>query len=191
TGYGRTYHMLDDGFNREDSVRDIGALLDWIEQQPELDAKRVAVYGGSYGGYMVLASLTNFPGRIKAGVDIVGIANFVTFLEKTSPYRQDLRRPEYGDERNAKMRAHLTKISPVNNAEKIQAALYVQHGANDPRVPAYEAEQIVKTLRRNGHTVWYMLAKDEGHGFSKKENRDLATLTATMFLQEQLTPGGS
>lgn len=186
TGYGRDYHMLDDWDKREDSVKDIGSLLDWIEKQKELDSKRVAVYGGSYGGYMVLACLTNFPNRIKAGVDIVGIANFITFLEKTSPYRQDLRRAEYGDERDAKMRATFEKISPINNTDKMTAALYVQHGANDPRVPANEAEQIVKKLRDKGRTVWYMLAKDEGHGFAKKENRDLATLTATMFLEEQL-----
>ncbi|HWL95234.1 MAG TPA: alpha/beta fold hydrolase [Phycisphaerae bacterium] len=188
TGYGRDYHMLDDAMKREDSVRDIGALLDWIAKQEELDANRVAVYGGSYGGYMVLASLTHFPERIRAGVDVVGIANFITFLEKTAPYRQDLRRAEYGDERDAEMRAHFEKISPLNNADKIKSALFVQHGANDPRVPAYEAEQIVKKLRDNGQTVWYMLAKDEGHGFAKKENRDLATLTATMFLEEQLRP---
>lgn len=186
TGYGRDYHMLDDGMKREDSVKDIGALLDWIEKQKELDAKRVAVYGGSYGGYMVLASLTNYPGRIKAGVDIVGIASFITFLEKTSPYRQDLRRAEYGDEREPAMRAHFEKISPLNNAEKIAAALYVQHGANDPRVPAFEAEQIVRKLRERGRTVWYFLAKDEGHGFAKKANRDLALLTSVMFLEEQL-----
>lgn len=185
TGYGREYHMLDDAFKREDSVKDIGALLDWIATQPELDAKRVAVYGGSYGGYMVLASLVHYPERIKAGVNIVGIANFITFLEKTAPYRQDLRRPEYGDERDPAMRAHFEKISPLNNADKITSALFVQHGANDPRVPAYEAEQIVKTLRGKGRTVWYMLAKDEGHGFAKKENRDLATLTAVMFLEQQ------
>lgn len=186
TGYGRDYHMLDDAMNREDSVRDIGSLLDWVEKQKDLDAKRVAVFGGSYGGYMVLASLTHYPDRIKAGVDIVGIANFITFLEQTAPYRQDLRRAEYGDERNAEMRRKFEEISPLNNADKIKSALYVQHGANDPRVPAFEAEQIVKKMRENGRTVWYMLAKDEGHGFAKKENRDLATLTATMFLEEQL-----
>ncbi len=186
TGYGRDYHMLDDAMNREDSVRDIGALLDWVEKQKDLDSKRVAIYGGSYGGYMVLASLTHYPDRIKAGVDIVGIANFITFLEKTAPYRQDLRRAEYGDERDPEMRKKFEEISPLNNADRIKSALYVQHGANDPRVPAYEAEQIVKKMREKGRTVWYMLAKDEGHGFAKRENRDLATLTATMFLEEQL-----
>jgi len=191
TGYGRDYHMLDDGFKREESVKDIGALLDWIGKQPELDAARVGVYGGSYGGYMVLACLTHFPGRIKAGVDVVGIANFITFLEQTAEYRRDLRRPEYGDERDPKMHEFLTKISPLNNADKMDAALYVQHGANDPRVPAGEAEQIVKKLRAKGRTVWYMLAKDEGHGFAKKENRDLANLTATMFFQQQLGGGDS
>ncbi len=190
TGYGRDYHMLDDGFKREDSVKDIGALLDWVGKQKELDASRVAVYGGSYGGYMVLACLTHFPERIKAGVDIVGIANFVTFLEKTAPYRVDLRRVEYGDEREPKMLEFMKKISPLANADKITSALFVQHGANDPRVPAFEAEQIVKGMRDRGRTVWYMLAKDEGHGFAKKENRDIATLSATLFLDQQLSPSG-
>lgn len=185
-GYGKTYLTLDDGMKREDSVKDIGALLDWIAQQPELDAKRVAVYGGSYGGYMVLASLAHYGDRLKAGVEIVGISNFVTFLENTSEYRRDLRRVEYGDERDPKMRAFLQQISPTNNVQKLKSALFVAQGANDPRVPASEAEQIVAAVRKNGRPVWYMLAKNEGHGFAKKENRDTFNELTVLFLQQHL-----
>jgi dipeptidyl aminopeptidase/acylaminoacyl peptidase len=185
-GYGKTYLTLDNGERREDSVKDIGALLDWIETQPELDGKRVGVLGGSYGGYMVLAALTHFGDRITAGVDVVGISNFVTFLENTAEYRRDLRRVEYGDERDPKMREHLLKISPTNNVHKIKSALFVAQGANDPRVPASEAEQIVKAVRSAGHDVWYMLAKNEGHGFAKKENRDLYYLLTLMFFDKHL-----
>jgi dipeptidyl aminopeptidase/acylaminoacyl peptidase len=185
-GYGKQYLLLDNGAKRQDSVRDIGALLDWIGRQPELDAKRVAVLGGSYGGYMVLSSLFNYPERIVAGVDIVGISNFVTFLEKTQAYRRDLRRAEYGDERDPEMRRYLLSISPTTNAGRIKSALFVAHGANDPRVPAAEAEQIVAAVRKNGGEVWYMLARNEGHGFQKKENRDSFALLAAMFLEKQL-----
>lgn len=186
TGYGRSYHLLDNDVRREDSVRDIGALLDWIEKQPDLDPARVAVIGGSYGGYMVLASLTNYPGRIKAGIDIVGIASFISFLETTPEFRRDLRRAEYGDERIPEVRAVLEKISPLSNAEKIQAALFVAHGKNDPRVPYTEAEQIVEKVRSLGRPVWYALALDEGHGFGKKVNRDMATMLYAMFWEEHL-----
>ena len=151
-GYGKTYLKLDNAEKREDSVKDIGALLDWIAKQPELDASRVAVTGGSYGGYMVLASLTHFGDRIKAGIDIVGICNFNTFLENTSAYRVDLRRAEYGDERDAKMQAVFDRISPANNADKIVSALLVAHGRNDPRVPFSEAEQIAAKVRGQGRT---------------------------------------
>ncbi len=146
-GYGKTYLQLDNAALREDSVRDIGALLDWIAQQPELDAQRVAVTGGSYGGYMVLASLVHFGDRLRAGVDHVGIANFITFLERTSPYRQDLRRAEYGDERDPAMRAIFERISPLANADKIRSALMLVHGRNDPRVPFSEALQIAAKVR--------------------------------------------
>ncbi len=185
-GYGKSYLRLDNGFKREDSVKDIGALLDWIAAQPTLDAKRVGVTGGSYGGYMVLASLMHYSKRIVAGVDVVGISNFVTFLEHTKAYRRDLRRVEYGDERDPKMRAHLKKISPANHADKITSALFVVQGANDPRVPASEAEQVVAAVRKTGREVWYMLAKNEGHGFRKKENRDMYMQLMVMFLQKHL-----
>ncbi|MCO4771387.1 MAG: S9 family peptidase [Deltaproteobacteria bacterium] len=190
SGYGRTYVSLDNGFKREDSVKDIGAVLDWIAARPDtFDAANVGVSGGSYGGYMVLASLTTYPDRIKAGVDVVGISNFVTFLENTKAYRRDLRRVEYGDERDPKMREFQERISPTNNADKITSALFVAHGANDPRVPVGEAEQIVEVVRANGHDVWSMIAMDEGHGFGKKTNRDTFSLLQLLFFEKHLIGG--
>lgn len=185
-GYGKSYLLLDNGFKREDSVKDIGALLDWIKTRPELDSKRVAVFGGSYGGFMVLSSMFHYNNRLKCGVDIVGISNFVTFLEKTEDYRRDLRRPEYGDERDPKMRDFLLSISPTTSANKITIPLFVVQGMNDPRVPANEAEQIVKAVRGNGGDVWYLLAKDEGHGFQKKTNRDFYLNAVSLFFEQHL-----
>ncbi|MFW5660770.1 MAG: alpha/beta hydrolase family protein [Oceanicaulis sp.] len=186
SGYGKDYVAMDNGFNREDSVRDIGALLDWVAGQPELDSERVVVYGGSYGGYMVLASMTHYSDRLAGGINIVGISNFVTFLENTNGYRRDLRRAEYGDERDPEMRAHLEAISPANQAERITAPLFIIQGANDPRVPASEAEQILAAVRAEGGDPWYLLALDEGHGFAKKSNRDFQRQAETMFLTEVL-----
>lgn len=185
-GYGKTYLKLDNAEKREDSVRDIGALLDWIAQRPELDAKRVAVTGGSYGGYMVLASLARHGERLRAGIDIVGIANFITFLQNTSPYRQDLRRAEYGDERKPEMRAVFEKINPSASADQIRSALLVAHGVNDPRVPFSEAQQIADKVRNAGRVVWTVYANNEGHGFGKKDNRDYLTAIQVMFLKEHL-----
>ncbi len=185
-GYGKSYLKLDNGFKREDSVRDIGALLDWIETQPDLDASRVVVRGGSYGGYMVLAALVHYSDRLAAGIESVGISNFVTFLENTQPYRQDLRRAEYGDERDPAMRAHLEAISPLNQVEKITRPLMISQGANDPRVPAGESEQIYAALKAQGIPVWYLLAEDEGHGFRKKFNRDYNAAVMSMFLEQYL-----
>lgn len=186
TGYGKTFLQLDNGYLREDSVKDIGALLDWIATQPTLDKDRILVTGGSYGGYMSLAVATNYSDRIRASIDIVGISNFVSFLERTESYRRDLRRVEYGDERDPKMREFLTRISPLNNAQKIKKPLFVVHGKNDPRVPLNEAEQIVKTVRNNNVPVWYLMAKDEGHGFSKKKNVDFQFYATIMYIKETL-----
>lgn len=188
-GYGKSYLALDNGFKREDSVRDIGALLDWIATQDDLDADRVAVFGGSYGGYMVLASAVHYSDRLRAAVDIVGISNFVTFLENTQDYRRDLRRVEYGDERDPEMRAHLEKISPLNNVGRIAVPMLIVQGQNDPRVPVTESKQIVDALRGQGHTVWYMNALNEGHGYRKKENRDIYQQATVLFLEEHLTGG--
>lgn len=186
TGYGKTFTALDNADKREDSVRDIGALLDWIGRQPDLDASRVAVIGGSYGGYMSLASLVHFGERLRAGIDIVGIANFTTFLKNTSAYRQDLRRAEYGDERDPKMAETFERISPSNHAGKIRSALLVAHGKNDPRVPFSEAKQIAERVRAAGRKVWTVYAANEGHGFARKENRDYLTAVIVLFLQEHL-----
>ena len=185
-GYGKTYLRLDNAERREDSVKDIGALLDWIATQPDLDKGRVAVMGGSYGGYMVLSSLMHYSDRLKAGVDIVGIASFRTFLENTSAYRRDLRRAEYGDEREPKMKQVFEQIDPLNHADKITAALLVAHGKNDPRVPFSEAVQIAEKVRGQGREVWTVYADNEGHGFAKKANRDYLTAVIAMFLQKHL-----
>ncbi len=189
-GYGKSYLLLDNGKRREDSVKDIGSLLDWVGKQPELDQKRVAVLGGSYGGYMVLASLVHFGARLAAGVDIVGISNFVTFLQNTKDYRRDLRRAEYGDERDPDMRAFLQKISPTENAHRIKSHLFVAHGANDPRVPLSETDAIVEQVKKHGRDVWYMVALNEGHGFQKKDNRDMFYLLSVMFLEKHLSVSG-
>jgi len=185
-GYGKSYLAMDNAYKREDSVRDIGALLEWIGTRPDLDADRVAVFGGSYGGYMVLASAVHYSDRLKAAVDIVGISSFVTFLENTEDYRRDLRRVEYGDERDPQMRAHLEKISPLNNVEKIAVPMLVVQGENDPRVPVTEAEQIVAALREKGETVWYMNALNEGHGYRRKENRDVYQQAVVLFFRRHL-----
>jgi len=186
SGYGKHYMSLDNGFKREDSVRDIGALLDWIATQPDMDKDRVAVFGGSYGGYMVLASSVHYSDRLKAAVDVVGISNFVTFLENTQDYRRDLRRAEYGDEREPAMREHLQSISPLTHVDRIKIPMLVVQGQNDPRVPVTEAIQVVDALRAQGQPVWYMNALNEGHGYRKKENRDVYQQAAIMFLQEYL-----
>ena len=192
SGYGKTYLSLDNAEKREDSVRDIGALLDWIAQQPALDAGRVGVMGGSYGGYMVLASLMHYSDRIRAGIDLVGISDFTTFLNNTESYRRDLRRAEYGDEREPAMQAVFDRISPLKNASKIKSPLFVAQGRNDPRVPYTEAEQIVKAVRGNGQPVWYLLYDDEGHGFQKKANSDWFGAASILFWQQNLLgkPGG-
>jgi dipeptidyl aminopeptidase/acylaminoacyl peptidase len=186
TGYGKTFVALDNGMRREDSVKDIGALLDWIAAQPDLDASRVLVEGASYGGYMALAVSTHYAERLAGTIDVVGVANFVSFLENTESYRRDLRRVEYGDERDPAMREFLTRISPVNSAERIKAPLFVVHGKNDPRVPYTEAEQIVEAARRNRVPVWYLLADNEGHGYARKSNVDYLFYAMTAFLETYL-----
>lgn len=188
SGYGKTYLALDDGRKREDSVTDIAALIAYLGVQPDFDKDRIAVYGGSYGGYMVLASLVHHGAQLRAGVDIVGISNFVSFLENTNPYRAEQRRREYGDERDPAMREFLHAISPLTHAAKIDKPLFVIQGANDPRVPRSEAEQIVRAVRANGQNAWYLLAMDEGHGFRKKGNRDRMFEAVVQFLDAHLLP---
>lgn len=183
TGYGKAWVAMDNGPLRQDSVKDIGALLDWIATQPDLDPERVVVHGGSYGGFMVLASLAAYSDRLAGAVDIVGISNFVSFLENTEGYRRDLRRVEYGDERDPAMRAVFEQISPLNLTDHMTSPLMVVQGANDPRVPRTEAEQIVAAVRAEGQPVWYLLAMDEGHGFRKKRNIDSQAEVTNLFLR--------
>jgi dipeptidyl aminopeptidase/acylaminoacyl peptidase len=185
-GYDSEYLALDNVDRREDAVKDIGALLDWIATQPGLDENRVAIYGASYGGYVVLASAVMYSDRLRAGVDVVGISNFVTFLENTEEYRRELRRHEYGDERDPEIRAMLQRISPINNVDLIDIPLLVVQGRNDPRVPASQSEQIVQALRNRGRPVWYIEALNEGHGYNRKENRNLYEQAAILFLQKYL-----
>lgn len=186
TGYGKSFVMLDNGVKREDSVKDIGALLDWIAARPELDAARVMVMGGSYGGYMTLAVSTNYSNRLRAALDVVGISNFNTFLKNTESYRRDLRRVEYGDERDPKIAAFFEKIAPLNNASRIAHPLFVVQGGNDPRVPLSEADQMVERVKQNGKPVWYLMARDEGHGFAKKQNADYLFYATVMFVRQYL-----
>ena len=186
TGYGKTFTLLDNGFKREDTYKDINALFDWIAAQPELDSNRIGVTGGSYGGHMTLAVSTFYSDRIRCSVDIVGMSNLVTFLEHTEAYRRDLRRVEYGDERDPKMREFLEKIAPMNNIEKIRKPMFVIAGKNDPRVPVSESQQIADALKKQATPVWLMIAKDEGHGYRKKSNQDFEFYATVEFLQEYL-----
>lgn len=186
SGFGKTFIAKDNGFLREESVKDIGALLDWIAQQPELDKDRVMIMGGSYGGYMTLATAFHFADKIRCSVDVVGISNFTTFLKNTEEYRRDLRRVEYGDERDPKMYEFLEKISPLNNTDKIKKPMFIIQGTNDPRVPVTEATQMRDKLKSQGNTVWYLEAKDEGHGFRKKANVDYQRLAVIRYMEEFL-----
>ena len=186
TGYGKTFSLIDNGFKREDTYKDINALFDWIATQLGLDSDRIAVTGGSYGGHMTLAVSTFYSDRIRCSVDIVGMSNLVTFLEHTERYRRDLRRMEYGDERDPKMREFLEKIAPMNNIEKIKKPMFVIAGKNDPRVPVSESQQIADALKKQGTPVWMLLAKDEGHGYRKKPNQDFQFYATVEFLQEYM-----
>jgi dipeptidyl aminopeptidase/acylaminoacyl peptidase len=186
SGYGKTYLNLDNAEKREDSVKDIGALLDWIKTQPDLDPSRVVVYGQSYGGYMSLAVMTHYSDRLAGGVERYGISNFVSFLQNTEAYRRDLRRAEYGDERDPKMLKAFETISPMNSVSKISKPMLVMQGWNDPRVPKSESDQVVAKLREQGVETWYVQFKDEGHGFAKKINNDRRREVETQFLQKVL-----
>jgi dipeptidyl aminopeptidase/acylaminoacyl peptidase len=184
SGYGKSFLALDNGELREDAVRDIGSLLVWVGVQPDFDRDHVVVMGGSYGGYMTLAALISYDERLRGGIDVAGISDFVSFLHNTSPYRRDLRRAEYGDERDLHTRVFLERISPLNNTARIKRPLLVVAGLNDPRVPASESEQLVWRIRNNGGEVWYLTARDEGHEFRKKSNREAYLQVAASFLQK-------
>ena len=184
SGYGKTFLDLDNGRLREDAVKDMASAIDWTATHARLDAKKVVVYGGSYGGYMALAAATRLADKIAAAGSAVGISNFVSFLERTESYRRDLRRAEYGDERDPAMREFLLSISPLTHADKVTKPLLVVQGRNDPRVPWTESEQIVRRLQQRGVPVWYLLADNEGHGFARRENADFALATLVRFLEE-------
>jgi dipeptidyl aminopeptidase/acylaminoacyl peptidase len=182
SGYGKTYLSLDNGVLREDAVKDVGALLVWLGLQSAFDVKHVVVSGADYGGYLALAALINYGDRLRGGVDLAGITDFVSFLSTSAPYRQDQRRAEYGDERDPDIRTFLKRISPLTNAERIARPLLVVQGRNDPRVPIGDAEQMINRVRSRGGVVWYLQATDEGHVFKKKQNRDAYYRTFAEFL---------
>lgn len=186
TGFGKSFTDLDNGMKREESVKDIGALLDWIATQPDLDASRIMITGGSYGGYMTLACAFHYNDKIKCALDVVGISHFTTFLKNTESYRRDLRRVEYGDERVPEMSAYFEKIAPLNNADKITKPMFIVQGKNDPRVPYTEAEQMRDKIKKNGGTVWFLMANDEGHGFAKKNNADFQFYATVQFIKDFL-----
>lgn len=183
SGYGKTFLDLDNGRLREDSVRDMAAAIDWTATHPRLDAAKVVVMGGSYGGYMALAAATRLADRIAGAYSSVGISHFVSFLENTESYRRDLRRAEYGDERDPAMRAFLHSISPLTLAAQVSKPLLITQGRNDPRVPWTESEQIVRSLQQRGVPVWYLLADNEGHGFARRENADFQFAALVRFLE--------
>ena len=185
-GYGKSYVKLDNGVLRDGAYKDIGTLLAWIRTRPDLDGDHVLVTGGSYGGHMTLVTATQYDGSICCSVDIVGMSNLATFLEHTSGYRQDLRRVEYGDERDSTMRAWMERTAPLNNVDKVTKPLFIIQGMNDPRVPRSEAEQMVSALKRRGMPVWYLMAKDEGHGFRKKGNQDFQFYATILFTERYL-----
>jgi dipeptidyl aminopeptidase/acylaminoacyl peptidase len=186
SGFGKSFMDLDNGFKRKDSVRDGGAFLAWLGTHSRLDASRVVVSGGSYGGYMSLATAVDYSALLRGAIDVVGISHFVTFLNNTESYRRDLRRVEYGDERDPKMREFMESIAPLNNAKDIKVPLFVVQGKNDPRVPYTEAQQMVDAVRQTGVPVWYLLADNEGHGFARKVNADYYFYSSVQFFETTL-----
>ena len=187
TGYGKNFVGLDNGpFKRENSVKDMGAFLSALGKDASLDASRFGLAGGSYGGYMCYAAAVQFRDKLRATNCVVAISNFVTFLENTQSYRRDLRRVEYGDERDPAQRAKLLEISPLTRVAEITKPMFVVTGGNDPRVPASEADQIVKAIRDKGGVAWHLLGKNEGHGFAKKENVDYQFWASLMFWKQNL-----
>jgi dipeptidyl aminopeptidase/acylaminoacyl peptidase len=185
-GYGKTYLTLDNGFKREDSYKDIGALLHWLKAQPGLNGEGILVTGGSYGGHMTLATTSRYSDLIACSVDVVGMSSLVTFLEHTEPYRRDLRRVEYGDEREPRMRRFLEDIAPMKRVKELRKPIFIVQGVNDPRVPKSEADQMFSALKQQGTPAWYLAAKDEGHGFAKKKNADFQFYATILFVEQYL-----
>jgi dipeptidyl aminopeptidase/acylaminoacyl peptidase len=186
SGYGKTFLKLDNGPNRDHTHKDIGALLDWIAKNPALDSSKTMITGGSYGGYMTWAIAYEYNDKICCTLPIVGPSNLVTLLEHTEAYRRDLRRVEYGDERDPKIREYLEKTAPLNNSEKIRKPVYAVVGKNDPRVPWTESRQMLDKLKGNGITTWFLMANDEGHGYAKKKNQDYLFYSTIMYVRQFL-----
>jgi len=191
TGYGKSFLKLDNGMNRDHTFKDINALLDWIGTQPDLDSNRIMITGGSYGGLMTYAIATFYNDRICCSLPVVGVTSLVTFLEHTEAYRRDLRRVEYGDERDPKMREYMNSISAVQNADKIRKPLFAVVGKNDPRVPYTESVQMMDKLKQNGMPVWFLIANDEGHGYAKKKNQQFQFFATIMFVRNFLLGEGT
>jgi dipeptidyl aminopeptidase/acylaminoacyl peptidase len=185
SGYGKTFLALDNGMRREDAVKDIGALLDWIKTQPDLDADRVLIEGASYGGYIALSTALSYSDRIRGVISDSGISNLASFVEHTDGWRRDLQRAEFGDERDPKIKEFMERTAPVNNAQKIQKPLLIIQGQNDPRVPVGDANKLVAATKGR-IPVWYILAKDEGHDFAQQSNRDYRTYATILFVKEFL-----
>jgi len=185
-GFGKTFLKLDNGMQREDTYKDIGSLLDWIAKRDDLDAERIMIRGGSYGGHMTLAVATRYNDRIACSINRYGLSNLRTFLENTQGYRRDLRRVEYGDERIPEIREWMDRTAPMALVRNIRKPMLVQQGVNDPRVPKSESDQIVASLKDIGTPTWYLVFDDEGHGFRKKSNADFAFYTVIMFAKECL-----
>lgn len=184
TGYGRRYHELDDKYRRMDSVRDLHAVRQWLDGRADVDRGRVGLFGRSYGGFMVLAGLTAYPGAWKLGVDFYGIANFHTLLQTTGPWRRDLRAAEYGDPRaDAEL---LAEISPIHRMDRLQAPLLIVHGMDDPRVTPGESEMLYSVLRGLGKPVQYLRIPHEGHGFGRRSNRQAVFAAFEAFLDQHL-----
>jgi dipeptidyl aminopeptidase/acylaminoacyl peptidase len=186
SGYGKSFLKLDNGLHREDAYRDILALLDWVGTQPQLDSSRIMVAGGSYGGHMTWAVSAFYNDRIRCAMPVVGMSNLVTFLEHTEAYRRDLRRAEYGDERDPAMRAYLEKIAPLNHLDAMRKPIFAVVGRNDPRVPWTESRQIIDKLNAQGTPTWFLVANDEGHGYAKKKNRDFLFNAEVLFIDRCL-----
>lgn len=184
TGYGRAYVMADDGAKRREALKDIETIGKWVAAQPWADKARIVIYGGSYGGYPTLIGLTRYPSLWRAGVDLVGVVNWVSFMKTTSGYIHDLFKTELGDPE--KEQVMLEELSPIKDVEKIKAPLFVYAGANDPRVPRSEDDQIVKALRARGVLVEYMVAPNEGHSLSRRENQIEFYSRAARFLEKAL-----
>jgi dipeptidyl aminopeptidase/acylaminoacyl peptidase len=186
TGYGKTFLKLDNGMHRDDTYKDIGALLDWIGHDPSLDSGKIMITGGSYGGHMTWATAAFYDDKIRCSLPVVGMSSLVTALEHTEAYRRDLRRVEYGDERDPKMREYLERIAPLNNSDKIHKPVFAVVGKNDPRVPWTESRQMLDKLKSQGVSTWFLMANDEGHGYAKKKNQDYQFYATVMFIRQFL-----